>query len=106
MYKLDDNIFTKYVSHKSKSFSGIIEHGMQVGYFDWEQAKEPTKVRNYIRDILMNLVHVHAEVYAVSSQLVPRVMVELVKVMSKEFYECIGVVESFNANGVIHVSKT
>lgn len=103
MYALDKKIFELYVSHKSECFSGIIEHGMDVGYFDWDQAMEPTKVRSYIRDILMNLVLVHAEVYAVSPQLVPRVMHELVKIMSKEFYDCIAAVEAFNVNGIIYV---
>ena len=104
MVGLDVRIFERYVSHKTESFSGIIEQGMHAGYFDWEQAKEPTEVRSYIRDILMNLVLVHAEVYAVSPQLVPRVMVQLVQKMSREFYDNIGGIEAFNANGVIFVS--
>jgi len=103
--ELDTKIFECYVSHKTENFSGIIEHGMHAGYFDWEQAREPTEVRSYIRDILMNLVLVHAEVYAVSPQLVPRVMVQLVQKMSQEFYDCICAIEAFNANGVIYVSK-
>lgn len=104
MCNLDQKIFDVYVDHKSNCFSGIIEHGMQVGYFDWDQAMEPTKVRSYVRDILMNLVLVHAEVYAVSPLLVPRVMHQLVHIMSLEFYQCIAEVEAFNVNGIIYVS--
>ena len=106
MHDLDEEIFNMYVSHKSKSFSGITDHGTQVGYFNWNQAREPTKVRNYIRDILLNLVLVHAEVFAIFAKLVPHVMVELVKIMSKEFYECIAAVEAFNVNGVIYVCRS
>ena len=100
---LDDRIFGAYIRRKSDSLVGIIQHGMQVGYFDWNQASEPTQVRGYVREILMNLVIIHAEVYAVSALIVPRVMHELVNILSREFYECIGEVEAFNVNGVIYV---
>ena len=106
MCSLDQEIFDLYVEHKSKSFEKIIKNGMQVGYFDWDQAVQPTKVRSYVRDMLMNLVLVHAEVYAVSPLLVPRVMFQLVQIMSHEFYQCIAQVDSFNVNGVIFVSIT
>ncbi len=100
---LDDRIFGAYIHRKSESLMGIIQNGMQVGYFDWNQAAEPTKVRSYVREILMNLVIIHAEVYAVSALIVPRVMHELVNILSREFYECIGEVEAFNVNGIICV---
>lgn len=100
---LDDKIFKAYIERKSESLHGIIENGMQVGYFDWNQAGEPTQVRSYVREILMTLVLIHSEVYAVSASIVPRVMHELVRILSKEFLTCIGEVETFNVNGVIHV---
>ena len=103
--ELDDKVFSAYIKRKSESLSGIIEHGMSVGYFDWEHAGDPVEVRSYVREILMNLVLIHAEVYAVSALIVPRVMHELVNILSKEFLECISEVEAFNVNGVIHVSK-
>lgn len=101
--ELDDKIFVAYIKHKSESLHGIIETGMQVGYFDWNQAQEPKEVRSYVREILMNLVLIHAEVYAVSVNIVPRVMHELVRILSREFLQCISEVEAFNVNGVIHV---
>lgn len=101
---LDNKIFEAYIKRKSDSLQGIIEHGMQVGYFDWEHAEDPTEVRSYIREILMNLVVIHAEVYAVSALIVPRVMHELVRILSKEFLDCICEVEAFNVNGIIFVS--
>ena len=100
---LDDRIFGAYIGRKSESLVGIIQNGMQAGYFDWNHAAEPTQVRSYVREILMSLVIIHAEVYAVSALIVPRVMHELVNILSREFYECIGEVEAFNVNGVICV---
>lgn len=99
---LDEKIFNAYIKRKHDSLQGVIEHGMTVGYFDWEHAGEPTQVRSYVREILMNLVLIHSEVYAVSALIVPRVMHELVNILSKEFLDCISEVEAFNVNGVIH----
>ena len=101
--ELDDRIFAVYIKRKSESLMGIIQNGMQVGYFDWNHASEPTQVRSYVREILMSLVVIHAEVYAVSALIVPRVMHELVNILSREFYECICEVEAFNVNGIIYV---
>ena len=100
---LDNKIFEVYIKQKRESLQGIIEQGMQVGYFDWNQATEPDQVRSYIKQIFMNLVLIHSEVYAVSALIVPRVMHQLVKILSREFYTCISEVEAFNVNGVIHV---
>lgn len=104
MTTLDDKIFDAYIQRKSESLQGIIEQGMQVGYFDWAEALEPTEVRSYIREILMNLVLIHAEVYAVSALIVPRVMYQLVRILSKDFFYALSEVEAFNVNGVICVS--
>jgi exocyst complex component 2 len=101
---LDKKVFEAYIKRKSDSLQGIIEHGMNVGYFDWEHAGDPSEVRSYVREILMHLVLIHAEVYAVSALIVPRVMHELVSILSKEFLDCISEVECFNVNGIIHVS--
>lgn len=102
---LDNKIFKAYIKRKSDSLQGVIEHGMTVGYFSWEHAGDPTHVRTYVREILMNLVLIHSEVYAVSAHIVPRVMHELVNILSKEFLECVCEVEAFNVNGIIHVSN-
>lgn len=100
---LDDRIFSAYIEKKSETLRGIIENGMQVGYFNWEHATEPVEVRIYVREILFNLVLIHSEVFAVSALIVPRVMHELVRRIAKEFLECISEVENFDVNGVIHV---
>ena len=55
-------VFDAYIDKKRDCIVGITEQGMQAGFFDWEQCGEPTEVRNYIKDILLNLVLIHAEV--------------------------------------------
>ncbi len=62
LHELDEKIFIKYIEHKSESVTGIIEQGMKAGFFDWEDCPEPKAVRSYIKEVLFNLVLIHAEV--------------------------------------------
>lgn len=62
LHELDDKVFSEYIERKSESVIGIIEQGMHVGYFDWEHCSEPMQVRNYVKEVLFNLVLIHAEV--------------------------------------------
>lgn len=104
LHELDDAIFNEYIKRKIESIAGIIEQGIQVGYFDWETCGEPQVVRNYVKDVLLNLVLIHSEVYAVSSQIVTRVLNRLVELVSGEFLKKIREVEVFSYNGIIYVS--
>ena len=60
--ELDMKVFEAYIDKKRDYIVGITEQGMHAGLFDWEQCGEPTEVRNYVKDILLNLVLIHAEV--------------------------------------------
>ena len=60
--ELDMKVFEAYIDKKRDCIVGITEQGMHAGLFDWEQCGEPTEVRNYVKDILLNLVLIHAEV--------------------------------------------
>ena len=62
LHELDDKVFSEYINRKSESVIGIIEQGMHVGYFDWDHCSEATQVRNYVKEVLFNLVLIHAEV--------------------------------------------
>ena len=65
--ELGERVFQEYISRKSESLVGLVEPGMQVGFFDWEQCSEPEEVRSYIKDILLTLMVVHAEVHAMAA---------------------------------------
>ena len=64
--ELDERVFKEYISRKSESLVGIVEPGLQGGFFDWEQCGDPEEVRSYVKDILLNLMMVHAEVRAMA----------------------------------------
>ena len=104
LQELDGKVFDEYIKRKSESIVGIIEQGIQVGNFDWEQCQPPTTVRSYIKEVLLNLVIIHAEVFSVSEHIVPRVLCRLVELVSDEFLRNIQEVEVFGYNGIIYVS--
>ena len=60
--ELDARVFQEYILSKRDCIVGITEQGIHVGGFDWEQCGKPEEVRSYVRDILLNLVRIHAEV--------------------------------------------
>ena len=64
----------------------------------------PKEVRSYIKEVLFNLVIIHAEVFAVSEHIVPRVLQRLVELVSDEFLRYIKEVEVFGYNGILYVS--
>ena len=103
LQELDDKVFDEYIKRKSESIVGIIEQGIQVGNFDWERCEEPRELRSYIKEVLFNLVIIHAEVFAVSEQIVPRVLQRLIQLVSDEFLSYIKEVESFGYNGILYV---
>ena len=60
--ELDGRIFREYIGHKAEAVVGIVEPGTKMGYFDWENCTTPQGVRHYVKEILLNLVIIHAEV--------------------------------------------
>ena len=44
-------------------FLGMIERSMYLGHYDWGKVHlQPTEVRTYVKEILINITQVHAEV--------------------------------------------
>ena len=51
-----------YVESKELPIVGAVEPGMTAGEWDWEECPAPTEVRGYVKETLLKLVKVHAEV--------------------------------------------
>lgn len=91
--ELDNKLFQKLLEAKCDPIVGAIEPGMYAGAFDWKRCLEPIGVSPYIKDILLDLIEVHAEVYNISPALVSRIMTPLAQSVAEEIariYECIG----------------
>ncbi|OCT76374.1 exocyst complex component 2 [Xenopus laevis] len=98
---LDLRLFECYIESKSDPIVGSLEPGIYAGYFDWKDCPTPTGVRNYLKEALVNIIAVHAEVFAVSKELVPRVMARIVEAVGDELSRLMQCVSSFSRNGAL-----
>lgn len=60
-----------------------------------------TGVRNYLKEALVNIITVHAEVFTVSKDLVPRVLSRIVESVADEMCRLMQCVSSFSRNGAL-----
>ncbi|NXX42278.1 EXOC2 protein, partial [Tricholaema leucomelas] len=99
--ELDQRLFEMYIEFKADPIVGSLEPGIYAGYFDWKDCLVPAGVRNYLKEALVNIIAVHAEVFTISKDLVPRVMSRVVEAVSEELSRLMQCVSSFSKNGAL-----
>ncbi|XP_055963740.1 exocyst complex component 2 [Sorex fumeus] len=99
--ELDQKLFENYIELKADPIVGSLEPGIYAGYFDWKDCPPPTGVRNYLKEALVNIIAVHAEVFTISKELVPRVLSRVVETVSEELSRLMQCVSSFSRNGAL-----
>ncbi|XP_025773081.1 exocyst complex component 2 [Puma concolor] len=99
--ELDQRLFENYIELKADPIVGSLEPGIYAGYFDWKDCLPPTGVRNYLKEALVNIIAVHAEVFTISKELVPRVLAKVVEAVSEELSRLMQCVSSFSKNGAL-----
>uniref|UniRef100_A0A8C8BXU4 Exocyst complex component 2 n=1 Tax=Oncorhynchus tshawytscha TaxID=74940 RepID=A0A8C8BXU4_ONCTS len=99
--ELDESLFDAYIERKSDPIVGSLEPGIYAGHFDWRDCGTPTGVRNYLKEALVNIITVHAEVFTVSKDLVPRVLSRIIEGVAEEMSRLMQCVSSFSKNGAI-----
>uniref|UniRef100_A0A3Q1CKN3 Exocyst complex component 2 n=1 Tax=Amphiprion ocellaris TaxID=80972 RepID=A0A3Q1CKN3_AMPOC len=131
--ELDRKLFDAYIERRADPIAGSLEPGIYAGYFDWRDCQTPTDsisskeilkmvkhggkrgqnhmkcsfsfpgVRNYLKEALVNIITVHAEVFTVSKDLVPRVLSKIVESVADEMCRLMQCVSSFSKNGALQV---
>ncbi|XP_026201416.1 exocyst complex component 2 isoform X2 [Anabas testudineus] len=99
--ELDRKLFEAYIERRADPIAGSLEPGIYAGYFDWRDCQTPTGVRNYLKEALVNIITVHAEVFTVSKDLVPRVLSKIVESVADEMCRLMQCVSSFSKNGAL-----
>ncbi|XP_041647622.1 exocyst complex component 2 isoform X1 [Cheilinus undulatus] len=99
--ELDRNLFDAYIEQRADPIAGSLEPGIYAGYFDWRDCQTPTGVRNYLKEALVNIITVHAEVFTVSKDLVPRVLSRIIESVADEMCRLMQCVSSFSKNGAL-----
>uniref|UniRef100_A0A3Q3A8L0 Exocyst complex component 2 n=1 Tax=Kryptolebias marmoratus TaxID=37003 RepID=A0A3Q3A8L0_KRYMA len=99
--ELDRKLFEAYIERRADPIAGSLEPGIYAGYFDWRDCQTPGGVRNYLKEALVNVIAVHAEVFTVSRDLVPRVLSRIVEAVADEMCRLMQCVSSFSKNGAL-----
>ncbi|CAL8309234.1 unnamed protein product [Lota lota] len=99
--ELDKTLFDAYIQRKSDPIVGSLEPGIYAGYFDWRDCQPPTGVRNYLKEALVSIITVHAEVFTISKELVPRILSKIVDSVAEEMCRLMHCVPSFSKNGAM-----
>uniref|UniRef100_A0A8D0CZ77 Exocyst complex component 2 n=1 Tax=Sander lucioperca TaxID=283035 RepID=A0A8D0CZ77_SANLU len=99
--ELDRKLFEAYIERRADPIAGSLEPGICAGYFDWRDCQTPTGVRNYLKEALVSIITVHAEVFTVSKDLVPRVLSRIVESVADEMCRLMQCVSSFSKNGAL-----
>ncbi|XP_041040472.1 exocyst complex component 2 [Carcharodon carcharias] len=98
---LDQRLFETYIELKADPIVGSLEPGIYAGYFDWKDCLPPTGVRTYLKEALVNIIAVHAEVFTISKDLVPRVLSRIIEAVIEEMSRLMQCVSSFSRNGAL-----
>uniref|UniRef100_A0A671QTT0 Exocyst complex component 2 n=1 Tax=Sinocyclocheilus anshuiensis TaxID=1608454 RepID=A0A671QTT0_9TELE len=101
--QLDEYLFETYIDKKSDPIVGSLEPGIYAGYFDWKDCLPPTGVRSYLKEALVSIISVHAEVFTVSKELVSRVLSKIIEAVAEEMSRLMQCVSSFSKNGALQV---
>lgn len=97
--KLHERVFEAYMELKCDPIVGTIEQSMYTGRFDWNNCLEPVGARAYIKEILLSMIAIHAEVYAVSPMFVKQVMIRIVEAVAEELARLFSCITKFSTNG-------
>lgn len=106
---LDGRLFEAYMEQKIEPIVAIIEPSMYVGKFDWAKCPKPLDARDYVKEIIHNVISVHAEVDRVSprnSTLVNQAMIRIVEAVTEEVNRLFCCISRMNSNGCIQVTET
>ncbi|XP_075212432.1 exocyst complex component secretory 5 isoform X2 [Lycorma delicatula] len=96
---LEKRIIETYIEHKSDPLVGTIEPSMYLGRFDWDTQHIPTDLRPYAKEIIVNIIAVHAEVYCISPKHVHGILSQIVETVAEELSRLMSCVTKFSTNG-------
>lgn len=98
---LDREIFEAYVELKCDPIVGVVEQSMYAGRFDWAKCPHVKGVRAYVKEILLNMITVNAEVSAVNPKFVTRVLVKIADAVTEEIARLFSCVTAYSKHGIL-----
>ncbi|KAK4002670.1 exocyst complex component 2 [Daphnia magna] len=103
--KTEQRLMEAYLEEKVEPLIGIVEPSMYAGRFDWNKNLPITNdIRPYCKEIIMNMIAVHAEVAQVSPSLVSRILERVVREVAAELGRLFSCVNKFSESGALQAS--
>lgn len=100
---VDRTLFEDYIKPKVAHFTALIRKGVTESDVDWFETPRPTEVRQYIHEILISLVAIHAQVSATSRALLERTLAALIVEIVNEALLCFRKISRFGMGGMLRV---
>lgn len=104
---LHGKLLEAYLELKCDPIVAIIEPSMYIGKFDWARCPKPVDARDYVKEILHNVISVHSEVEKVSAITNPEhnyvkdVLSRVVHAVAEEVNRLFCCISRMNSNGCI-----
>ncbi|KAG0730531.1 Exocyst complex component 2 [Chionoecetes opilio] len=100
--ELQDRLFEAYLEERVDPIIGMIERSMYLGLYDWGKVdRAPSEVRTYVKEILINITHVHAEVVRVWPGLVGGLVGRVVEGVGEEMARLMACISQWSHNGAL-----
>lgn len=100
--ELQDRLFEAYLEERVDPIIGMIERSMYLGHYDWGKVDHPpSDVRTYVKEILINITHVHAEVVGVWPGLVGGLVGRVVEGVGEEMSRLMACVGTWSKYGAL-----
>ena len=104
---LHGKLFEAYLELKCDPIVAMVEPSMYIGKFDWARCPKPLDARDYVKEILHNIISVHSEVSRVSAVSNPRhsylqpILLRVVEAVCEEVNRLFCCISRMNSNGCI-----
>ncbi|KAK7046645.1 exocyst complex component SEC5 [Favolaschia claudopus] len=102
--ELDKTLFEGYTKPKADNVTKIIRGGILDSGMDWYETPQPTEIRPYMYEALIYLVTVHAQVSAISENLLSRTLTTLVDALAAEAFQCFKQIPRFGMGGMLRAT--
>ncbi|XP_050438193.1 exocyst complex component 2 [Adelges cooleyi] len=99
----ENKLLDSYIETKSDPLVGTIEPSMYTGSFEWDSPSllAPTDLRPYAKEIITNLIGLHAEIQTIVPALMYGVLSAIVVTVSEEMSRLMNCVTHFSDNGAM-----
>ena len=104
---LHGKLLEAYLELKCDLIVAVIEPSMYVGKFDWARCPKPTDARDYVKEILHNIISVHSEVDRISAlnnpqhNYVGEILQRVIESLAEEVNRLFCCISRMNSNGCI-----